>query len=269
MKSVILLIAIGIAAILIAVITIKYIFFKRYLLNNFKSCNVGVEGKKGRGKGLLFQWVINHRKETYYSNVSYSKKGDKRFKEIKSLKEVSCEPNYYENIVNDNIVKTPHKFIESKDIYIDDIGVFLPSYMDSTLYKKFPSMPILYALSRHLYNSNIHFNTQNIERGWKALREQADFYVSVKGTLKLFGFIFITKMVTYEKYESCKQHLLPLKSRFLNKFSKAQKDLYDAKNGVIKKGFIINFKWDLHYDTRIFEKKLLKGRRKELRKGSK
>lgn len=262
MAKVIILIAVGVLMLIALVVLFKYLMFKRYLLNNFKSCNVGVEGKKGRGKGLLFQWVINHRKETYYSNVSYSKKGDKRFKEIKSLREVSCEPNYYENIVNDKIEKQPHKFYEGKDIYIDDIGVFLPSYMDSTLYKKFPSMPILYALSRHLYDSNIHFNTQNIERGWKALREQADFYISVKGTIKLFGFIFITKMITYEKYESCKQHLMPLKSRILNKFSKAQKDLYDAKNGLIRKGWIINYKWNLHYDTRIFEKKLLKGRRK-------
>ena len=225
---------------------------------NFKHCNVLVGGKKGTGKDLLFQWVINKRKDYYYSNLSYG-----GFYKNISLKQVSCEPNDYNKIVNDKIEKQPHALKENKDIYISDIGVFLPSYMDSKLYSKFPSMPVFYALSRHLYNCNVHCNSQNIERGWKALREQADFYIQVKRTYKIFNWLFITKYYSYDKYESAKQNLLPIKTRLLNKFSKAEVDKYYATNGEIRKGYIFQTKKNLHYDTRAFEKILLKGKRKK------
>lgn len=247
-----------ILTIILLVLILKYFFFKRYVLNNFKSCNVIVAGKKGTGKDLVFNYVINHRKDYYYSNISYG--GEHK---IITLKDVSVYPNTYLSLINNQVEKQPHTFKDGKDIYLSDIGNFLPSYMDSTLYKLFPSMPIYYSLSRHLYNNNVHCNTQNIERGWKALREQADFYIQVRGTIKLFGFIFITKMRTYERYESAKQNLAPLKVRLLNKVSKAQYDLYVAQNGVIKVGYLIQFKHQLHYDTRAFEKILLKGKRKK------
>lgn len=225
---------------------------------HFKHCNVLVAGKKGSGKDMLFQWVINKRHERYYANISYGG----HCKKIK-LKEVSCAPNDYDHIVNDNIEKQPHFFREKCDIYISDIGVYLPSYMDSKLYAKFPSMPIYYALSRHLANNNVHCNTQNIERGWKALREQADFYVQVKRTFKIFGFLFITKYFTYDNYESARQNLKPINTRLLNKYSKANVDEYRALHGDIKRGFLIQFKSMLKYDTRAMEKILLKGKRKK------
>ena len=43
----------------------------REMISNFKKCNVIVFGKKGTGKDLIFQKVINCRKDTYYSNISY------------------------------------------------------------------------------------------------------------------------------------------------------------------------------------------------------
>lgn len=224
---------------------------------HFKHCNVLIAGKKGSGKDLLTQWVINKRKDYYYSNISYG-----GAHKIIKLKQVSCEPNSYDNIVNDKIEKQPHTFREGKDIYISDIGVYLPSYMDSKLYQKFPSMPILYALSRHLYANNVHCNTQNIERGWKALREQADFYIQVKRTYKV-PFLLITKYYSYDRYESAKQQLTPVKNRTFNKFSKAEADIYKATNGDIRKGYIIQFKRKVKYDTRAMEKILLKGKRKK------
>lgn len=225
---------------------------------HFKHCNVLVAGKKGSGKDLLTQWVINKRKKFYYSNISYG-----GYHKIVKLKQVSCDPNDYDHIVNDKIVKQPHFFKEKCDIYISDIGIYLPSYMDSKLYVKFPSMPIYYALSRHLANNNVHCNTQNIERGWKALREQADFYIQVKRTYKIFGFLFITKYYSYDNYESARQNIKPLKARLLNKYSKAQVDEYNALHGEIRRGFIFQFKHQLKYDTRAMEKILLKGKRKK------
>lgn len=237
------------------------IFIKNYttisnMLWHFKHCNVIVAGKKGSGKDLLFQWVINKRHKVYYSNISYGGK----YHHV-SLEDVSVKPNTYLNLVQENITKDKHRFKEKCDVYISDIGNFLPSYMDSKLYQLFPSMPIYYSLSRHLYSNNVHCNTQNIERGWKALREQADFYVIVKRTYKIFG-LLITKLYTYDRYESARQGLLPIKTRMINKYSKAQVDLYNAQNGDIRKGFLFQTKRKLKYDTRAFEKVLLKGRRK-------
>lgn len=254
------LIIVIIAAILLVVALVWII--QNHITNNntlwnFKHCNVIVAGKKGSGKDLLFQWVINKRKDYYYSNISYG-----RQHKIIKLRQVACEPNSYDNIVNDKIEKQPHFFKEGKDIYISDIGIYLPSYMDSKLYQKFPSMPIYYALSRHFADNNVHCNTQNIERGWKALREQADFYIQVKRTYKIFGYFFITKYYSYDNYESAKKHLLPIKNRILNKYSKAETDIYNATNGDIRKGYIFQIKRKLYYDTRAMEKILLKGKRK-------
>lgn len=123
-------------------------------------------------------------------------------------------------------------------------------------------MPSFYSLSRHLYACNVHCNTQNIERGWKALREQADAFIYVRKTIKLFGHCFITFYRYYDRYESAKQRLLPLKKRLGNKISKANYDLYTAQNGRIKNGYIIQFKHNLKYDTRYFGKLILKGRKK-------
>lgn len=256
--AIFIVIAVLILIIIGLVFFIGHCIFCSNVLKHFKKCNVIVAGKKGSGKDLLFQWVINKRKkEKYYANIDYGH----QYENIKLL-QVSTAPNDYNRIVNDAIIPQEHTIREKSDIYISDIGIFLPSYMDSTLYKKFPSMPIFYALSRHLYSNNVHCNTQNIERGWKALREQADFYCVCKGTIKIFGFL-ITKVYTYEKYESAKQNLEPIKARMLNKYSKAEVDIYKAQSGDIRKGHIIQRVKKMHYDTRAFEKILLKGERIE------
>ena len=69
MVNFLIIIGLIVLAIVLIVNTIKYLSFKRYLLNNFRSCNCIVAGKKGRGKGLVFQYVINKIKDFYYSNV--------------------------------------------------------------------------------------------------------------------------------------------------------------------------------------------------------
>lgn len=246
---------------------IKNALFTSYVIRNFKKCNVVVDGKKGSGKDLLFQKVINKRKDFYYSNISYGGK-----KKLITIKDISIAPkdnngnyemnkNTYLHFITDNVVKTERRFKEKKDIYISDGGIFLPSYMDSTLYKLFPTFPIYYALSRHLYNSNLHVNVQNFTRLWKAIREQADFFIHVKYTKNILFWTF-TRVTTYDKYESAIQYLEPLKSRLLNKDSQVQADLYTASNGEIKKGWIIQLKRNIKYNTRAFEKIVLKGNRK-------
>lgn len=259
MKSIIIFLVLGglaIALIIGLFWLIKNALLTRYVVNNFKKRNVVVDGKKGSGKDLLFQKVINRRKDTYYANISYGGKC-----KLITAKDVSVSPNTYLQFINNKVEKVPRFFKEAKDIYISDGGIFLPSYMDATLYKQFPSFPIFYALSRHLYDNNVHVNVQNFTRLWKALREQADFYIHVHHTTKLFGFLF-TKITTYEKYESACKYLEPLKARMLNKYSKAEVDIYRATNGEIRQGYIIQRVSKVRYNTRAFEKIVLKGRRK-------
>ena len=249
-----------IAFVIFLILFIKYKVFKSYLLSCFKYGNVIVYGKKRKGKDLLFQYVINQRDDYYYANIPYGNEY-----ELIPLTEVSVYPNTYDNFVNENLKEIERRFYDTKDIYISDVGNFLPSNMDTQLHKRYPSMPILYSLSGHLYANNIHCNSQNLDRVWKALREQADTYICInKRTIKLFGCIFITRMIVYDKYETAKNNILPMKKRLLNKYSKALYDDFQAKNGNITKGYIIQFKKDLHYDTRYFEKLVFKDKPRKI-----
>lgn len=252
----ILIIALIIGFIVLAVFFIQNSINVNNMLWHFKNGNVIVSGKKGRGKDLLFQYVINRRKDFYYSNISYG-----GYHKLISLNDVSCSPNTYDSFINDKVVKTKRLFKEKKDIYISDGGSFLPSQMDSVLHKHFPSMPLYYALSRHLYNSNVHVNTQNLERVWKALREQADFYPVCKRVYKWLPFFLIIKVISYDKYQSAVNGVLPLKKRW-NKISRANVDLYTAQNGDIRKFYVFVRKSKIKYNTRAFEKILLKGKRR-------
>lgn len=250
--SVVIFLVLIILSILLLVFFINNSLSVSNMLWHFKHCNVLVGGAKGRGKDCLFDYVIKKRKDFYYANIDYSI-GNKIPRKIIGLKDVSVYPNTYRSFVNEDYTKIERKFFDGKDIYLSDIGNFLPSYKDAELYKLFPSMPIYYSLSRHLYANNVHCNSQNIERGWKAIREQAEFFVICKRTYKIFGWL-ITKCYSYDKIESAKQCLKPLKKRMFNKVAKANYDLYQAQNGDIRKFYIFQRVKSMSYDTRAFEK---------------
>lgn len=259
---IIFIIAFIILAIVLTVIFVKNNSVFKNTLWHFKKCNVIVAGKKGSGKDLFFQKIINKRKEVYYGNIPYGGK-HKKVKLIDyNIKDKENNILTYDNFLRDKIFKSKRKFIEGADHYISEGGVLLPSHMDSTLHKRYPSLPIYYALSRHLYNSNIHVNLQNFERLWKPLREQSDFFVYVHKTIKL-PFILLTIYSTYDKYDSAVSRLSPPKTRILNKYSKAEIDIYKATNGDIRKGWICQLKKNVKYNTRYFETLLLKGPRKK------
>lgn len=227
------------------------------MLKEFDDGSVIVAGAKGKGKDLLFQYVINHRKnDEYYSNISYGHK----YHNVK-LKDMCVGDNTYINFIRGDIEKSEHKFIENADFFISDAGVHLPSFMDSTLYKQYPSLPIFYALSRHLYNANVHTNTQVFSKLWKALREQADFYIICNKTIHFFGF-HITFVTCYDKLSSAESGLRPIKTRIANKYSKAEVDKFKSMNGNITTCFVIQHTKSLNYDTRAFERICLKGKRK-------
>lgn len=244
----IILIAVIVLSVIILIFFIRAWLFGRHVIKGFENGNTIVDGHKGKGKDLVFQYVINKRRKSYYSNIDYGGKY-----EHLELKEISVTPNTYENFIQGNIQEVKRRFVEKKDIYISDGGVYLPSYADSTLHKAFKSLPLYYPMSRHTANHNIHVNIQNCARLWKPLKEQADFFVHIKGRLKLPFFIFV-HAITYDKEESAEKVLMPMKNRFFNKYSKAEVDLFRAQNGEIKMGWLIIRKKKIKYDTRAFEK---------------
>ena len=129
----------------------------------------------------------------------------------------------------------------------------MPSQFQAELCKKYPSLPVTYALSRHLGKMNIHANTQNLNRLWDKLREQADGYFIMRKTINL-GLIFIQKMTYYEDYNRALHNLRPFHSNKLlsSKENKALAEQYRATNGIIMNLFIVQRKYKIKYDTREF-----------------
>lgn len=208
-----------------------------------------VYGAKGKGKSLLFSYMAKKCKNGYVSNVNLG--GECK---VVNLDKISVTPNTYENTIKGNFYKIKKLPFEDKPIFLDDCAVYLPNYADSQLKKLYPSMPIAYATWRHLYNAPIYLNCQTLERTWKPLREQADTFISCRGVIKL-PFFLIVRFTYYENQNSAQNNLLPCSSRFLNKYSKAEVDQYNATNGYISNGFVFVRKKSITYDSRYFHKK--------------
>ena len=250
--AIILLIVLTFALIFLTIFFVSNHLKVKEMINNFKKCNVIVFGKKGTGKDLIFQKVINCRKDTYYSNISYG--GVHEDIEVKDLTTNNTYNDFIQNKIN---LCNKVNEREGKDIYLSDCGIILPSQYDSTLHKVFPSFSSYYALSRHLYNSNVHCNTQALSRVWKALREQADYYINTLGTKKIFG-ILITKCVSYDRYSSAEKSLTPFKcARGLN--DRTSTEMYrefESMNGEIKSFYVFQRIKRIKYDTRAYHEKI-------------
>lgn len=246
--QVIILIVIITLAIIMLVILYKHFTTKSRIKKAFTEGSVMVSGRKRYGKDILFQTMINCRKEPYFANINYGG----QYTHI-DMKELLLGENTYNNFIYGKVATCEkNDKLEGHDIYISDGGIYLPSQADSVLHKAYPSLPITYALSGHLYNNGIHVNTQRLDRVWKALREQADYFVLMRKRCLKLPFFIVLFTTEYTKYDSALQELSPMKSTLFNKYSKAEKDLYKAQHGFIKDGLIIVRKSSLRYDTRAF-----------------
>jgi hypothetical protein len=239
-------------AILIFTVLVGYFIIRSrmnlsFLVKQFERNNVVVFGKKGAGKDMLFQQIINARNKFHYSNIPFGKKTLPIV-----MNDISLWPNTYEEMINGKITKIKPNLNERFDIYISDAGVMLPSQYDWLLHKKYPSLPLLYALQRHLYASNMHVNVQSLSRVWKPIRELADGYVLSEKVIWL-GSIYIQFITYYDRYESAERTLLPMKRRIVNGMSDAIVDQYIATNGLIKPMYIIGTKKRIQYNTRYFK----------------
>ena len=231
----------------------------RFIADRFKAGNVIVFGAKGKGKDLVFQKVIAKRKEAYFSNMDYGYNHN-----YIKLSDLELGSNTYENFINDNVQRVEKKEdLERADIYISDAGIYLPAQYHYLLDKKYKSLPIFYALSRHLYNNNVHVNTQALNRVWDKLREQADSYFKALKTVKVFGLLF-TKVRYYETYQVANENRAPMRRRFLNKYSKALSDEYEAYNGLVFDMWIVQRVSKVFYDSRYFHRVVFGGEADEL-----
>lgn len=252
---------ITIAIIVGIIIAIIFIFrelrYKRdlkELAQAFEKSNCIVFGRKGTGKDMIFNAVIDERKKLAYANILYNR----RYCIEKAIKDFTVEPNTYLTLMEDKIEVIPNRIKENIDMYISDGGIYLPSQCEHELCKKYPSLPIFYALSRHLANMNIHINTQYLGRVWSKLREQADCYIkAVKTRKSLFGKSLITECIMYDTYKSAMAELLPFEcGLFKSSEEKAKLEEFKARNGEIKRLIIKQKIKNIHYDSRWGHKKI-------------
>lgn len=240
--------------IILLVLVILVIFWRleknaKFIAKKFEEGNTITFGAKGKGKDLLLQKVIKVRKKKYFSNINYGYDWN-----YVSLAELELGANTYENFINDTVeLVTKNEQLEGADIYISDAGIYLPAQYHYLLDKKYKSLPIFYALSRHLYGNNVHVNTQALNRVWDKLREQADSYFKALKTVKVFGLLF-TKVRYYETYQTASENRAPMRRRLLNKYSKGLADEYQAYNGLVFDMWIVQLKRNVKYDSRYFHR---------------
>lgn len=226
------------------------------VVNMFKNHSVCVTGVKGSGKDLLFGNVIARINKPYVSNVDY---GGTCFD--LSFKALDMGANTYDDFINDTLKSFSYPYPKGADIYISDVGVYLPSQYCNELNKKYPYFPSYFAFSRQISRNRIHFNTQSLNRCWDKLREQSDFYIRCNWCFYLFGLV-IQSVTVYDKAESCQSRVRPCRARLPLFATSDQKlnyamymDNFYNSHGTVKDLLLIYFNKSKH-DTYLFEKKL-------------
>lgn len=176
----------------------------RWLVNEFRRCNVMVWGKKGSGKDVIFAHVIALRGEYHYANIPYDQNT-----EVIELHEIAAGDNTPQDCINGTVRPFPPRFKERCDIYVSDAGIYFPNTMNKQLDDLYPSMPVFMALSRHLYELNVHTNCQAFERPYKKIREQADSYIQVLGTVCRGDCLYV-RIHGYDSYSNAEKEVNPV-----------------------------------------------------------
>lgn len=250
------------------IVFIAFLIFNSKFIKQAQGNGI-IYGGRGKGKGLLLNYLIHKDKTNPYCNVPYGKSTtlDNISEYLNSIKPLSID-----DFVNGGFehIEKFEKF-EGRNVYIDDINVYLPNWADSLLKKKYDSMPPMLAINRHLYNAHMVITTQDRERPYKILKElQTDFSIKAIKTVG-WGFIWncvpILNNFVYTKYiyhELPKAvDMLPFEAKgVVNEAIKggiltagqATKEVYEATNGKIAYGRVLQLKKHVKYDTRYFHK---------------
>lgn len=235
-----------------------------HIVNMFKYGNVCVSGKRGRGKDLLTANVVIRRKKPYISNINYG--GEY----IPFNYEDINIGTSYQDFLDNKIKQYKFPYEDGTDIYLSDTGVYFPAQYCSELDRKYKSLPVYMALSRHISLSNFHTNCQAFARVYNKIREQSDQYILCRKCFYLGKYIPFLKIVfqqigIYERMETAEESRLPLKIPLPFLASREQKTMkaiklaeYKAQHGMIAIRWLIY--WNKSkYNTRHFKEILERG----------
>lgn len=234
-------------------LVIKNWLSKRFVLRCFHDGNVCVTGLRGRGKDVLFNYVVRRRAQRYISNVDYGG----RHEEFEPANQFSVGGNTCNNFIGGDVIPYTYPYPDGIDYYISDAQLYFPSQEFAMLNNRYRSFPVFQSLSRHLGDCNVHINTQNLNRVWDKIREQSDMYISCQRCTFFFGRIVRLKVIAYDKMQSCIDRVQPFKRR-MGKQGRIAYDTLRAQFGNIKPMTL----WFIHrgnYDTRRFKKYLENG----------
>ncbi|NLB84530.1 MAG: hypothetical protein GX794_00200 [Acholeplasmataceae bacterium] len=283
-------------ALILAVVAFLVVVVSNATFRKRADGNGIIYGGRRKGKGLLLNAKIKADKTKPFVNVPYFKTLDRKRGVIidgKTLKEKPYkEGDYYHTelltdldeyfnsiyplTINDFINGIDTKIFknekfEGRNVYIDDVGVYLANWADTLLKRKYPSLPPFLAINGHLYNAYCLVTTQDRERPYKILKElQTDTSIKAIKTRGwswfwlcipvLHNFVY-TKYIYHELPKS--SDMLPFKAKGVaNEAVKgayltsgqATKEVYEATHGKIRYGFVLQLKRSLNYDTRYFHK---------------
>lgn len=229
------------------------------IIKLFEKGNCCVVGLKGTGKDMLFANVAVRRKVPYISNTNYGADYIPfDYRETLALNGNSCR-----EFIQGNITPYVFPFPDGTDIYLADCGVYFPSQEQPFLDKNYKGIPLFMALSRHLSNSSVHVNCQNLERIWGKIREMSDTYIMCKWCKVIFGFT-IQLVWIYERAESCQLRVPPCPykpplfcPREAREMWKMKMLEYRVSHGDVRPMLLI-YRNKSNYNTRIF-KEILEG----------
>lgn len=243
------------------------VFQNRRFINS-ASANGAIVGNRGKGKGILIQKLSNSFPKVF-SNVPMGNNT-----EVINISEYinSIGSNTILDTINDTVQRV-NKILKFEGVPViwDDITVYAPNFMDNVLKVNYPSLALVLAINRHLYNSFMVITVQNRERAYKLLRElQTDYTIKALRTfgfgklmnsLPLIRFFAFVKYRYYEEVKSADNGVLPFKAiGAVNKVAspiyltggQATKEVFEAENGKVYHGYIGIRKSRLYYDTRYF-----------------
>lgn len=227
-----------------------FTFQDLWLLERFSNSNVLVFGAKGKGKDLLFAHLIYLRNELHYSNMPYNQNSI-----ICTPKHLNLNGNTFKDLINGSVKKFNSKLLYGADIYLSDVGVYLPSTEHKELDVIYPDLPLFMALSRQLGNHNIHINTQALGRCWIKVREQCDCFIRLLHA-DIYDKFIIIDTICYESYQSAEAGFLPNQ----NEAEEAQRGSIEYRSFYIKKNELLyntNYFASVFYDDYILPKRRL------------
>lgn len=227
----------------------------------FEQGNVCVCGERGAGKDMLFSNVVARRRLEYISNCEYPrKKGLQPEFHRLDFSKIDCGGNTYADFMSGNVKPYKYPYPLGVDVYISDVGVYMPSQFCNELNRQYKEIPTFMALSRQLGECNVHINVQNLNRAWDKLREQSRTYITcLKCRVIPIGKrqLVIQRVRLYESYQSCIANVpvlkLPLWARFGKDklMAKLYKLNYQISHGKINERTLVY--WNKSdYNTHIF-----------------